>query len=67
MIKFKSIKWKNFLSTGDAWTEVDLNRAKTTLIVGENGAGKSTLLDALSLALYGRAFKNNQITISQYY
>lgn len=63
MIKFKSIKWKNFLSTGDTWTEVDLNRAKTTLIVGENGAGKSTLLDALSLALYGKAFR--KITKSQ--
>lgn len=63
MIKFKSIKWKNFLSTGDTWTEVDLDRAKTTLIVGENGAGKSTLLDALSLALYGKAFR--KITKSQ--
>ena len=63
MIKFKSIKWKNFLSTGDTWTEVDLDRSKTTLIVGENGAGKSTLLDALSLALYGRAFR--KITKSQ--
>tara|TARA_B100001093_G_scaffold428983_1_gene424023 strand:- start:13652 stop:15367 length:1716 start_codon:yes stop_codon:yes gene_type:complete len=57
MIKFKYIKWKNFLSTGDTWTEVDLIKSKSTLIVGENGAGKSTLLDALSLALYGRAFR----------
>jgi DNA repair exonuclease SbcCD ATPase subunit len=57
MIKFKYIKWKNFLSTGDTWTEVNLVKSKSTLIVGENGAGKSTLLDALSLALYGRAFR----------
>ena len=58
MIKFQNIKWKNFLSTGNDWTEVDLNRSPTTLIVGQNGAGKSTLLDALSFALFGKPHRN---------
>ena len=47
MIHFKSVSWKNFLSTGNQFTEIDLNRNETTLIIGENGAGKSTVLDAL--------------------
>ena len=55
VIKFKTLKWKNFLSTGDKWTEIDFQSHKTTLVVGHNGAGKSTMLDALSFALFGKA------------
>lgn len=57
MILFKYIRWKNILSTGNNWTEIKLNRSKSTLIVGENGTGKSTILDALSWSLYGKAFR----------
>lgn len=57
MIEFKTIRYKNILSTGNAFTEISLNDQKTTLIVGENGAGKSTVLDALSFALYGKPFR----------
>ena len=57
MILFKNIRWKNFLSTGNAFTEIDFLRNRSTLIVGENGAGKSTLLDALCFVLYGRPFR----------
>lgn len=57
MIIFKKIRWKNFLSTGNVFTELDLNSNKTVLIVGENGAGKSTLLDALFFALFGKPFR----------
>lgn len=56
-IIFKKIKWKNFLSTGNLFTELDLSANKTTLIVGENGAGKSTLLDALSFVLFCKPFR----------
>ena len=54
MIHFKSCKWKNFLSTGDEFIEIKLDKSPTTLIVGQNGAGKSTLLDALSFGLFGK-------------
>lgn len=57
MIIFKKLRWKNFLSTGNTFTEIDLCRSRSTLIVGENGAGKSTLLDALSYVLYGKPFR----------
>jgi len=54
MIVFKSLRYKNFLSTGNNWTEINLNKSKSTLIVGSNGAGKSTLLDAISFGLFGK-------------
>ena len=58
MIHFNTIKWKNFLSTGNAWTEVKLDHSPSTLIVGENGSGKSTLLDALTFALFNKPFRS---------
>jgi len=58
MILFRTLRWRNFLSTGNTWTSVDLTSYKTTLVVGHNGAGKSTLLDALSFALFGKAHRN---------
>jgi DNA repair exonuclease SbcCD ATPase subunit len=57
MITFETIRWKNFLSTGDQWTEIDFCESPSTLIVGSNGAGKSTMLDALCFALFGKAFR----------
>ena len=57
MIVFKTIRWKNFLSTGNLFTEVEFNKHNTTLIVGENGAGKSTILDALSFGLFSKPFR----------
>ena len=57
MILFKTIKWKNFLSTGNQYTEVDFTKHKTNLIIGTNGAGKSTVLDALTFSLFGKPFR----------
>ena len=57
MILFKKIRWKNILSTGNTFTEIDFLRNRSTLIVGENGAGKSTILDALCFVLYGKPFR----------
>jgi len=58
MINFKCVRWKNFLSTGNQFTEIQLNKEPTTLIIGENGAGKSTILDALCFSLFGKPFRN---------
>jgi DNA repair exonuclease SbcCD ATPase subunit len=58
MIHFETVRWKNFLSTGNNFTEIQLNRNSTTLIIGENGAGKSTILDALCFGLFGKPFRN---------
>jgi len=57
MIIFKKIKWKNFLSTGNQFLEVNLNKTQTTLIIGTNGSGKSTLLDAICFVLFNRPFR----------
>ena len=57
MIVFEKIRWKNFLSTGNVFSEVDLTSARTNLIVGTNGAGKSTILDALTFSLFGKPFR----------
>ena len=57
MILFKTIKWKNFLSTGNQYSEVDFTLNSTNLIIGTNGAGKSTILDALTFSLFGRPFR----------
>ena len=57
MITFQKIKWKNFLSTGNQWTEIDFQKHNTNLVVGTNGAGKSTMLDALTFALFNKPFR----------
>ena len=57
MILFKTIKWKNFLSTGQHETELDFTKNRTNLIIGTNGAGKSTVLDALTFSLFGKPFR----------
>jgi len=58
LITFRTIKWKNFLSTGNQPTEIQLDYSPTTLIIGENGAGKSTILDALCFVLFNKPFRN---------
>ncbi len=63
MITFEKIRWKNFLSTGNTFTEVTLNGARSHLIIGANGAGKSTMLDALCFGLFNKPFR--KISISQ--
>ena len=58
MLHFKLLKYKNFLSTGNYWTELQLDRSSNTLVVGSNGSGKSTMLDALTFALFGKPFRD---------
>ena len=57
MIKLKTVRWKNFLATGNTFLEVKLDKEPMTLIVGKNGAGKSTLIDAITFSLFGKPFK----------
>jgi DNA repair exonuclease SbcCD ATPase subunit len=58
LIHFNYVRWKNILSTGNTFTEIQLDRNNTTLIIGENGSGKSTILDALCFGLFGKPFRN---------
>ena len=57
MITFHKIRWKNFLSTGNHYTEIDFEKTSTTLIVGSNGAGKSTVLYSLTFGLFSKPFR----------
>tara|TARA_Y100001937_G_scaffold96006_1_gene130460 strand:- start:1746 stop:3476 length:1731 start_codon:yes stop_codon:yes gene_type:complete len=57
MIIFEEIKWKNFLSTGNQWTEIDFQKHQTNMVIGKNGAGKSTMLDALTFVLFNKPFR----------
>ena len=64
-IEFKTVRYKNLLSSGNSWTTIPLNESRTTLISGTNGSGKSTLLDAIVFGLYGKAFRKiNKINLS---
>jgi len=58
MILFKTLRWKNLLSTGNYFSEIKLDSNANTLVIGTNGSGKSTMLDALCFALFGKPFRN---------
>ena len=58
MIYFKTLRWRNFLSTGNQFIEIEMNKSAATLVIGKNGSGKSTLLDALCFVLFNRPFRN---------
>ena len=57
MLHFEKLRWKNFLSTGNVYTEIHLDRSPSTVVVGENGSGKSTMLDALCWVLFNKPFR----------
>ena len=61
MVIFNKIRWKNFLSTGNSFIEIQLDKSRTTLIVGENGSGKTTLLDAITFVLFAKPYRNINI------
>jgi DNA repair exonuclease SbcCD ATPase subunit len=61
MLKFEYVRWRNFLSTGNAFTEVDICKAPSTLVIGTNGSGKSTFIDALCFALFGKPFRKIKV------
>ena len=63
MIVFEKIRWKNFLSTGNSFTEINFVESPSTLVIGSNGAGKSTMLDALTFVLFNKPFR--KVTKSQ--